>query len=325
MSTNGFKIALAMMTFTGLVAAAGPAQAASPQTTAQQNTSPRTRIVAHLDLASGQQPENITLEPDGSADLTFAYTGEVGRVSPSGRVEIIGRIPVPADGDIPVVHRKIFLGGIVRAPGGDLYVAVSTGTASATGVYRLRPGRPAVRVAALPPSGFHNGMALDPRTGELYVADSFGSVVRRVTPRTGRVVTWATGDLLAPRDGFGANGVKLHDDAVWVSNIGTQQLVRFPITRDGTAGPGEVKASGLGPIDDFAFHGDEVVAAINQENRVSVVARDGSSRTILTAADGLDNPTSVAVRGDTAYIADSAYFIGTDPNLLRTRLAPGRE
>jgi hypothetical protein len=267
------------------------------------------RIVA---LAPGQQPENITLEPDGSADLTFAYTGEIGRVSPGGRVTVVGRIPVPADGDVPVVHKRLFLGGIVRAPGGDLYVAVSTGTA-ATGLYRVRPGEAPVRVAALPPSGFQNGVARDPATGDFYVADSFDSTVWRVA--RGRVTAWATGDLLAPVSGFGANGVKVHDGALWVSNPDRGTLLRFPLR----GGAGRVVTSGLGPIDDFAFHGDTVVAAINQDNRVVTIGRDGV-KTILSSADGLANPTAVAVRDDTLYITNGAYF-GGSPNLLRARIA----
>ncbi|MEV6622385.1 hypothetical protein AB0M83_28810 [Amycolatopsis sp. NPDC051106] len=266
-----------------------------------------------LDLAAGQQPENIALEPDGSADLTFAYTGEIGRVTPGGQVRIIARIPVPDDGDVPVVHRKLFLGGIVRAPGGDLYVAVSTGTA-ATGLYRVRPGAAPVRVAALPPSGFQNGVARDPATGDLFVADSFGSTVWRVSPR-GHVSAFATGELLAPVSGFGANGIKVHAGAVWVSNLDRGTLVRFPLT----GGSGQVVATGLGPVDDFAFHDGAVVAAINQENRVVTVGRDGV-KTILSTSDGLANPTAVAVRGDTAYVTDGAYF-GGSPNLLRATLA----
>jgi hypothetical protein len=263
-------------------------------------------------LAPGQQPENITLEPDGAADLTFAYTGEIGRVSRDGQVTIVARIPVPDNGDVPVVHKKLFLGGIVRAPGGDLYVAVSTGTA-ATGLYRVRAGAPPVQVAALPPSGFQNGVARDPATGDIYVADSFNSTVWRVS--RGRVTAWATGDLLAPVSGFGANGVKVHDGALWVSNLDRGTLVRFPLG----GGPGRVVTSGLGPVDDFAFHGDTVVAAINQDNRVVTIGRDGV-KTILSTEDGLANPTAVAVRDDALFVTDGAYF-GGSPNLLQATLA----
>ncbi|MEN3265404.1 MAG: hypothetical protein V7646_2298, partial [Pseudonocardia sp.] len=36
----------------------------------------------------------------------------------------------------------------------------------------------------------------------------------------------------------------------------------------------------------------------------------------LTAEDGVSNPTSLAVRGRTVYVASGAYFTRNDPNLL---------
>jgi hypothetical protein len=272
--------------------------------------------LVHLDLATGQQPENITLEPDGSADLTFAYTGQIARADAAGRVRILAQVPVPADGDIPGDHHRIFLGGIVRAPDGTLYLAASTGTAAGTGIYRVPPGGAPARVAALPPGAFLNGVAADWRTGRLYVADSYHPVVYQVPVRGGTPTAWATGDLLSPSGGFGPNGVKVHEGAVWVSNIGAGTIVRVPIRPDGTAGDAAVVARDLGPVDDFAFAGPRtVLAAINQENRVIQI--DGSQvTTVLTAADGLSNPTAVAVRGRTVYVTDGAYFTGHDPNLL---------
>jgi hypothetical protein len=41
---------------------------------------------------------------------------------------------------------------------------------------------------------------------------------------------------------------------------------------------------------------------------------------VLTGADGLQNPTSLAVRGSTGYIASGAYFTNDDPNVLAARL-----
>jgi len=46
---------------------------------------------------------------------------------------------------------------------------------------------------------------------------------------------------------------------------------------------------------------------------------NGAVSTVLTAADGLQNPTSVALRRGTAYVPSAAYTTATDPNLL---LAP---
>jgi sugar lactone lactonase YvrE len=101
-----------------------------------------------------------------------------------------------------------------------------------------------------------------------------------------------------------------------------RNLIRIPVGRDGTSGAPRVVAENLGPIDDFAFTGDgrTVLAAVNQENKVVMIDRSGRAKEVLTSADGLDNPTSVAVRGRDVYVTDGAYFSGGDPNLLLASL-----
>ncbi|MDX3570619.1 hypothetical protein [Streptomyces sp. ID05-47C] len=57
-------------------------------------------------------------------------------------------------------------------------------------------------------------------------------------------------------------------------------------------------------------------------------ARPSSSRpgaastrtTVLTAADGLQGPTSIALRGNTVHVLSAAYLTAKDPNLLLARL-----
>ena len=75
-------------------------------------------------------------------------------------------------------------------------------------------------------------------------------------------------------------------------------------------------------IDDFAFtgRGNQVLAALNGPNKVVRIQPDGTSTIVLDAADGLQNPTSVALRGDAVYVLSAAYTTSTDPNLLRARL-----
>ncbi|MGH7866702.1 MAG: hypothetical protein ACREP9_03480 [Candidatus Dormibacteraceae bacterium] len=287
-------------------------------------------VLTQLDIAKGQQPENIALEPDGSADLTFGFNGQVARINRSGDVQVTDQLPVPTNGDVPGSHSKIFLGGIVRIADGTRYVAVSTGTAQGTGVYRLQSGHQPSRIAALPSTSFLNGMALDKSSGELYIADSVQSTVWRVSLRGGNPSAWATDKALAPisapppAGGFGADGLKIHHDSVWVSNISTGTLLRIPISPNGTAGTTRTMITGLGPIDDFAFtkfnHEPVILAAINPDNRVVLIKPDRSVSTVLTAADGLSNPTSVAIRNSTVYVTNGAYFNKHDPSLLTAQL-----
>ncbi|WP_030239503.1 hypothetical protein [Streptomyces sp. NRRL S-350] len=279
------------------------------------------RIVAHFDLSQGRQPENIALEPDGSADLTLSFARQIGRVDPEGRLTVLATLPAPVNPATPLIGAAIVT-GIARAHDGTLYFGYATGTPDLHGIWRLCPGGTPERIAALPVTGLPNGLALDERHGRLYTADSALGVVHAVPTDGGAATTWSDDALLKPTTGFGANGLKVHHGAVWVSNTDTGDLLRIPIRDDGTAGPAEVRASGLPGIDDFAFtgRGDALIAALDVPNEAVYVAPDGSHHTVLTAADGLSNPTSVAVRGETVYVPSAAYFTRTDPNLLLATL-----
>jgi hypothetical protein len=285
---------------------------------ANASTSPLGREVAHFDINALQQPENITLEPGGAADVTFNRARQVARVGTDGSVSILATLPAPATGTATV-------SGIVRGKGGTLYVNYNAGSQS--GIWRIpRGGGAAVQVVALPEVKVLNGLALDRGQDSLYATDSRSGTVWKVSLKSGAAFVWAQGVELEPStassSGFGANGVKVHDGAVWVSNTDKGTLLRIPIVARGAAGAVTTVAQGLTAIDDFAFTGagDTVLAAQNFVSEVSLVYPDGTHQTVLTATDGLSNPTSIAVRGPTVYVASGAYFTHVDPNLLLAKL-----
>ncbi|MDN3021696.1 hypothetical protein [Streptomyces sp. S.PB5] len=313
-------------THTGLLASALAAVLALTPTAANAAPGADVRFVAHLDIAAGQRPENITLEPGGSAVVTFAFSRQIARISPTGEVRILATLPQPPAGSTTPVLSSPFLGGIVRTHDETLYFLYATGSSDLTGLWRLRPGGTPQRIAALPADGLPNGLALDQHGHQLYIADSVLGTVWRVPVGGGTPTRWAAAPELAA-DGFlGANGIKIHRGAVWVSNLDKGTVLRIPVTRHGDAGPVQTRASGLVDIDDFAFtgHGDTLLAAINADNEIALVKPGGQHKVVLTGADGLENPTSLAVRGTTAYIASGAYVTDNDPNLLAARINPGR-
>jgi hypothetical protein len=280
-------------------------------------------ILAHFDIATLQQPENITLDPDGSAVVTFNRARQVARVSTKGIVTILATLPAPASGTAAA-------SGIVRAKDGTLYVNYNAGVL--TSIWRIPPnGGVASQFAALPDVAGLNGLAIDESESALYITDSTNGTVWNISLRpgmAGAVALWAQGAQLqrtgtAPQ---GANGIKVHDGAVWVSNTAQGTFMSIPINEDGTAGTITNKATGLTAMDDFAFtESGDVVAAQNFVSEVSIVHRDGTHVTVLTSSDGLSNPTSIAVRGSTVYIASAAYFTHVDPNLMVAHLGYERE
>ncbi|MEU3724285.1 hypothetical protein [Streptomyces sp. NPDC031705] len=299
------------------LAAAAPASTAAGPPAAPPLSRPR--IVTHLDFAAGQTPENIALEPDGAADLTFAFARQVARVSPKGRTEVLATLPAVGHPSTPV--GAAVTTGLVRTGDGTLYVVYVTGTEAENGIWRLTPDGRLSHFAALPPQGFANGLALDEEHGVLYAADSVLGAVWRVTLDGAEVTRWATGPELDRTAFIGANGIKVHRGAVWVSNYDRGTLLRIPVTRDGGAGPAAIRAGGLTTVDDFAFNGpgDTVLAALSGTSELALVRPDGTHAVVMTARDGLSNPTSVAVRGHKVYVPSAAFVTGQDPNLLTAR------
>ncbi|MFD5893153.1 SMP-30/gluconolactonase/LRE family protein [Streptomyces sp. NPDC060366] len=317
------------VTLTVAVTGLAPATATSTssETSASATSTTATvdnaRIVAHFDLAKGRMPENIALSPGGTAYVTFAAARQIAQVTPSGTTRILATLPEPADGGIhtPVLGFALTT-GIVRAHDGTLYVLYATGTDDLTGLWRLRPGGEPRRIAALPATGLPNGLALDPRTRTLYITDSVLGTIWSVPTSGGTPTAWSTAPELASTGFLGANGLKIHRGAVWATNLDRGTLLRIPVLPGGRAGRVQTRATGLTGIDDFAFtgRGDRVLATLNGPSEVALVRRDGTHSTVLTAADGLQNPTSVALRGDTVYVLSAAYTTAEDPNLVLAHL-----
>ncbi|MFI6464038.1 hypothetical protein [Streptomyces sp. NPDC050538] len=276
-------------------------------------------VAAHFDLAKGQTPENGALEPDGSLDVTFSVARQVARVGIDGRTHILATMPLPADGGVntPVLHFAPTM-GIVRTDDGTLYFLYATGTSDLTGVWRLKPHGTPERIAALPADGLPNGMALDRRTSRLYIADSVRGTIWTVPVTGGTPTAWLSAPELAYSAIAGANGVKVHNGALWVSNTDDGTILRIPFLPGGHPGQLQVRATGLTTVDDFTFTGagDEILAALNHTNTVVRIRPDGHQTTVLTAADGLQNPTAIEVRGNSVYVLNAAYVTAEDPNVL---------
>src|SRR5580704_5959696 len=93
------RLGLAVAAAACLLTVAAPAAAASGPVS-------NPRIIAHLDFSLGQTPENLALEPDGSADVTFAEAAQVARVSLAGQVRIFAQVTEPTGGAAcPVLSR----------------------------------------------------------------------------------------------------------------------------------------------------------------------------------------------------------------------------
>jgi len=300
----------------GLTTVTSPAAAATVLLSSPQ-------IVAHFDRPAGQAAESVIVEPDGSTDIGLILSRQVAHLTPSGRIKVLATMPVPADEGVntPRVGRPNVT-GIERTRNGVIYFLYSAGDDELTGLWRLREGGSPRRIAAFPAESFLNGLAQDDRTGWFYITDSAQGRVWRVGPGGGTPKIWAGGPELAPINFFGANGIKVHNGAVWVSNSDQETILRIPLTGHGSAGPIQTKASGLTSVDDFAFtgHGDQLLAALNLPSELVLVTPGQDTRVVLDGSDGLNNTTAVAVHNGTVYVTSGALTTGGDSNLLTAHL-----
>ncbi|QCD53606.1 hypothetical protein CEB94_00740 [Streptomyces hawaiiensis] len=322
------------VTATAAVLASAPSASTSAGTGHAYRGSVVTDVTtaATFDLAAGEIPENITANPDGSVTLSMlgscavcerTHGPELMRISASGErtVLVTGQVGAAISGN-------------ARGSDGTVYYALwAPGNVDRNGVYKLRADGTPQRVAALPADSGPNGLAVDAAGRTLYIADSLRGTIWSVPVSGGSATPWLTDPALAPVPTealpIGANGLRFHNGALWISNFNKGTLLRNPVTATGTAGPIRQVAGGLPNIDDLSFltpRSDVVFAAQNGSSsnngpdRVVVIYPNGTYKPVLTSADGLASPSATAVRGDRLYLTDGGVPEPHDPKMQTARI-----
>ncbi|WP_093358736.1 hypothetical protein [Saccharopolyspora kobensis] len=281
------------------------------------------RVLAHFDRAAGQAAESIALEPGGGAVIGMIPARQVVRVARDGAVQVLVTMPLPpgGGGTTPVVGDPVVT-GVARSDSGAVHFLYSAGQGGLTGIWQIRRSGEPRLVVPLPADTMPNALVIDGERDRFLVTDSTGGRIWQAPLRGGEASVWSADPSLAPGGFFGANGLKVHDGAVWASNSDHGTIVRFPVTEGGGAGRAEVRARGLEGIDDFDFTGwgTEILAAINQTSKLVRVGSDGAQETLLDAEDGMQGTTAVVVRGNRAYVTNGANLVGNDSCLLIAEL-----
>jgi sugar lactone lactonase YvrE len=287
------------------------------------------QTVVAFNPAAGEFPEGVAVDVRGNAYVSLIQPlDEIRKIAPSGTQSIVAHFDVPGFGPL----------GLAVGASGDLYVAVSTFDPASRGVYRVRPDGGSTRLPGTDGILFPNGVALDAR-GNIYATDSIGGSVWRISPG-GSAELWFQSPLITG-DGsaglgfpLGANGIAYRNHSVVVTNTEGARIVSVPVQRDGSAGVPSVVAesSALYGADGLALDVfGEAFVAVNPQSTLLRVELDGSLTTLDTAADGLDNPASLAFgtsKGDRKSLFMTNFSISSaspKPALLKVALGvPGQ-
>ena len=287
-------------------------------------------VVAEFNAALDHWPEGLAIDKSGNIYVTQGTAFFTGIISDGWIKKISSKGPEVTE----LAHFKDELGaaGIVVSANGDIFYAKpNLADNNLNGVYRLNDDGSTERLPGTENTILANGLALD-KHGGLFIGDSLRGAVWQVpTDGEGTAQIWSDDALLGACD-FGANGVAIWKDNLYVANTSAGLLARIPIRDDGSAGPAVLVAGDTGcdesdelfGMDGIALDVDGNVYAllVLQDKIVRINPDDGSVEVLLTAADGLNNPSSIAFgtgKGDRQSIFFVNYALFPDgPDSLGT-------
>jgi len=311
-----------------LLVAAIPTASAAVASPAQRHRGLDTLVTF---AEADEHPESVAVGQDGTVHVALHAATRLWHRRPNGTtlVTTLPRSPQP-----DAVTRA---NGIAVAPNGVVATAVLSTDPTLAGVWEGKPGGTFRRVAVLPVTASPNGLSRDD-DGNLYIADDALGLIWRVPAgrpaAADRAEKWLRHPLLDRKPGgtpYGANGTEIHGGELWISNPSQTLLVTIPITRDGSPGQPEVRQHGplFADVDDFdiARDGTLLVARIGAQT-IERVRPDGTTTVLATAADGLSQPTAVAIdaRHHTLYITNAAFYrpAGAAPASVQSQSLPRR-
>jgi sugar lactone lactonase YvrE len=294
---------------------------------------PSVETVALFNPQTPDGPESIVIDHQGNKFISMSLTGEIRKIAADGTQSTHAVLPNGVFSFNPPDPPNGGMTAMALDNDGTIYVNLVASDPANRGVWAVAPNGSIRMLAQLPANALPNGIAL--RHNVLYIADSVLGVVWKVPTSGGAATIWADDPLLklGPIPGIpGPNGLQIFHNEVYVANPSLALIVAIGINPDGTAGAIRVHATGLF-CDDFAFDlQGNLYATTDPFNTLLRVAPDGTITPLLTAADGLDGPTSVAFGRTGAdnfnlYICNAAYpffSLTHRPSLMKLHLdVPG--
>lgn len=262
-------------------------------------------------------PESVTSTSDGTLYVGSFNNGGVTKVAPGGKPE---QLVKPGTND-----SRSTLGVLADEKSGTLYVCSNdltrfgvAGPSDTKGAwlktFDLKTGAPKGSFELADAKSFCNDIVVG-SDGTAYVTDTFMPNVYSLKPGGTKLDIWATDPKLAPvgKDGVGLDGIAIGSDGnLYVTTFVPGKLFRIAM-KDGKSGEvTELKTSRtLDHADALRAHGDGLLV-IEGAGRLDKVTVKGDEAEIDTIKDGLAEPVSVTVQGNTGWVAEGklSYIIG---------------
>ena len=247
--------------------------------------------------------ESIVSTPDGTIYTTDLLNGIIYKIkngSPSKLTDTNGKLV-----GITLLDREnlIVTGSDNQNKGIVIRVNTNTGTTTT--------------LATIPGAILLNGIA---KLGDnlFLIADSFKGVLWKLDSRDGSASIWLDHDLLASpsveSNTPGVNGIKIRNNAVYISNTGKMILAKIPLTENKEAGEPEVIHNNVF-IDDFAIdEAGNIFGATHVYDSVIKITPLGKVSIIAQTDQGVSGSTCVTIKSGT----QNTLLVSTNGGLLKT-------
>ena len=181
--------------------------------------------------------------------------------------------------------------------------------------FDLNTGEP-LQSYEFPNSGFCNDITLD-TNDNIYVTDSFNPRILRLNKSQSRLETWFENDAFKG-EGFNLNGITFIDNHIYTVKMNSGELFKIEVGDNGK------------PLDFIKIdlprplNAPDGIKAINKNNLLVVENKGSLTKinlsdpiTLKILKDNLDTPTTVAMRGKTAWVlqAQFAHLFGDEKDV----------
>ena len=261
-------------------------------------------------------PEGITISENGNIYIGSLKENKIVKFS-NGKKDFEEFIPSESNNLLSVIgiladDRNKALWACSSNPGVTNYPSNNPVSLKA---FDLNSGEP-LESYEFPNSGFCNDITLD-TNDNIYVTDSFNPRILRLNKSQSRLETWFENDAFKG-EGFNLNGITFIDNHIYTVKMNSGELFKIGVADNG-------KPFNFTKIDlPRPLNAPDGIKAIDKNNFL-VVENKGSLTninlsdpiTLKILKDNLDTPTTVAMRGKTAWVlqAQFAHLFGDEKDV----------
>ena len=244
-----------------------------------------TDVATLATLGRGASLQGIYALDDGTVYLSVNNEDVIMRYNPEAGMEVFAKLPIHPHGIVPYESGFVVTGQVNR-PHPDSNLSITERFSNLGGrvlvVNETGNIEKEIKIGA---NTFPNGIVHLSKDTFL-VADSLGNAIWAVDVRTGSVTKWSDDPLIRAEPNFpGANGIKIHNGFVYVSNTVKQQVMRIRLGGEGQP-VGTFQVFGTAPrVDDITIAEDGTVYAASH-GPMTKITPDGTTSKIFEDVPG---------------------------------------